>query len=124
MRDLANMSVAFLFLLSNFGSEAFPLIYRRAVTTVPPNFFVLPTRRTLLNIISTCLITILVTEGVAVHPNVQPISRLWVLSRYVDIFWVLVTPELVLAWALRQRFAAADVTRIYNTIRKPDRGAS
>jgi len=118
------MSVAFLFslfLLSNFGSEAFPLIYRRAVTTAPPHIFVLPTKRTLFNIIWSCFITIIFTEGVAVHPNVRPISSL---SRYVDIFWVLVTPELVLAWALRQRFAAADVTRIYNTIRKPDRGAS
>ncbi len=127
-----NMTVAFLFslvLLTNFGSEAFPLIYRRAdVTTGPSIAFTYQTRRTLLSIIWTCLTTTFVCTWVSVYPNVPPKQNYWKGLRrtlkLVEIFWVLVTPELVLAWALRQWFAAKHVREIYNTTRQPDPGES
>jgi len=71
--------------------------------------------RTLFSVIWTCVSTIIICAWTSVHPNVPPLNRwkarwnrLWVM------FWMIVAPELVLAWAVRQFFAAREIRDMYN----------
>jgi len=71
--------------------------------------------RTLFSVIWTCVSTIIICGWTSVHPNVPPLNRwkarwnrLWVM------FWMIVAPELVLAWAVRQFFAAREIRDMYN----------
>src|SRR6266540_3053518 len=62
-----------------------------------------------------CLSTTILCAWTAVHPNVPPRSKWqarW--NRLKLMFWMIVAPELVLAWAVRQFFAARDIRDIYN----------
>ena len=72
-------------------------------------------KRTLFGIIWSCLSTTILCAWTAVHPNVPPRSKWkarW--NRLKLMFWMIVAPELVLAWAVRQLFAAKDIRDIYN----------
>ena len=49
------------------------------------------------------------------HPNVPPPNPWkghW--NRLRLMFWMIVAPELVLAWAVRQFFAAREIRDVYN----------
>ena len=48
------------------------------------------------------------------HPNVPPRGLGGLMARVKLMFWTIVAPELVLAWAVRQWFAAREITDIYN----------
>lgn len=59
---------------------------------------------------------------VAVHPNIPPAGEygwkaVWRRTRLM--FWTLVAPELVLAWAFKQRYAAQEIADTYNGIKGP-----
>jgi hypothetical protein len=72
-------------------------------------------RRTLFGIIWSCLSTIIICAWTAVHPNVPPPNRWrgrW--NRLKTMFWMIIAPELVLAWAVRQFFAAREIRDEYN----------
>ena len=59
--------------------------------------------------------TIIICAWTSVHPNVPPPNKWkarW--SRLKLMFWMIVAPELVLAWGVRQHFAAKDIRDIYN----------
>jgi hypothetical protein len=73
-------------------------------------------RRTLFGIIWSCLSTIIICAWTAVHPNVPPPNRWrarW--NRLETMFWMIIAPELVLAWAVRQFFAAREIRDEYNS---------
>src|SRR6266571_4578218 len=76
-------------------------------------------KRTLFEITWSCLSTIILCAWTAVHPNVPPRSKWkarW--NRLELMFWMIVAPELVLAWAVRQFFAAKDIRDTYNNSRE------
>jgi len=71
--------------------------------------------RTLFGVAWSCTLTVLICAWTSVHPNVPPQairSRGW--TRTKLMFWTIVAPELVLAWAVRQRAAAKEVKNLYN----------
>ena len=77
-----------------------------------------PLKRTLFGITWSCLSTIILCAWTAVHPNVPPRSTrkaLW--NRLKLMYWMVIAPELVLAWAVRQFFAAKDIRDAYNNSR-------
>ncbi|KZP11755.1 hypothetical protein FIBSPDRAFT_716243, partial [Athelia psychrophila] len=61
--------------------------------------------RTMVGIITSCLVTIFACVWVAVHPNIPGPQQSWI-SRQIEsvkvIVVTLVVPEWVLAWAVRQ----------------------
>jgi len=72
-------------------------------------------QRTLFGIILSCMSTTILCAWTAVHPNVPPRSKWkarW--NRLTLMFWMIVAPELVLAWAVRQIFAAKYIRDTYN----------
>ena len=76
-------------------------------------------KRTLFGIIWSCLSTTILCAWTAVHPNVPPQSKWqarW--NRLELMFWMIVAPELVLAWAVRQFFAAKAIRDAYNHSRE------
>ena len=73
------------------------------------------TNRTLFNITWSCVSTIIICAWVSVHPNVPPSGHwraLW--QRLKTMFWTIVAPELILAWAVRQWFAAWEIRDTVN----------
>ena len=74
--------------------------------------------RTLFNVIWSCLSTVIICAWTAVHPNIPPPSKWrarW--NRLKIMFWMIIAPELVLAWAARQFFAAKEIRDVYNESR-------
>jgi len=75
-----------------------------------------PLRRTLFGVAWSCVLTVFICAWTSVHPNVPPrgvMHGLW--ARVKLMFWTIVAPELVLAWAVRQWFAAREIKNIYNS---------
>ena len=100
----------YFYLLPN--AEAAPISIDRADTS--PNSST-PFPRTLFGIIWSCLSTIIICAWTSVHPNVPPPSAWkarW--NRLRLMFWMIIAPELVLAWAVRQFFAAREIRDVYN----------
>ncbi len=74
-----------------------------------------PFKRTLFGIIWSCISTIIICAWTSVHPNMPPPNKWkarW--NRLRLMFWMIVAPELVLAWAVRQWFAAREIRDAYN----------
>ena len=77
-----------------------------------------PAKRTLFNITWNCISTIIICAWVSVDPNVPP-SGLWkgLRLRLEMMFWTIIGPELILAWAVRQWFAAWEIRDTVNGTR-------
>lgn len=78
----------------------------------------LQSKRTLFGIIWSCISTVILCSWTSVHPNVPPPNRWkahW--NRLKLMFWMIIAPELVLAWAVRQFFAARQIRDEYNQSR-------
>ncbi len=65
--------------------------------------------RSELDILVSCWTTIFICTWVSIHPNIPPsgknvIHTLW--RRITLMFWALIVPELILAWAVRQWLVA------------------
>ena len=75
-------------------------------------------KRTLFNIIWTCISTTIICAWASVHPNVPP-SGYWrgLRRRLATMFWTIIAPELILAWAVRQWFAAWEIMDTVNGTR-------
>ena len=72
-------------------------------------------KRTLFNITWNCLSTVILCAWVSVHPNVPPSDHWGALQRRLKaMVWTIIAPELVLAWAVRQWFAAWEVRDLVN----------
>jgi hypothetical protein len=103
------------FILLNYRNvDAMPILMDCAIATTSDDSK-LGMRRTLFGIIWSCLSTIIICAWTAVHPNVPPPNRWrarW--KRFKTMFWMIIAPELVLAWAVRQFFAAREIRDEYN----------
>ena len=79
-----------------------------------------PSQRSLFTIIWGCFSTVFVCAWVSVHPNIPSAEEcgwksLW--RRFRLMFWMLIAPELILVWAVRQWSAAKKIADIYNEAR-------
>jgi len=72
-------------------------------------------KRTLFNITWNCISTIILCAWVSVHPNVPPSGHWRALRRRLKtMFWTIIAPESILAWAVRQWFAAREIRDTVN----------
>lgn len=76
-------------------------------------------QRNLSRIIWSCVSTVIICAWTSVHPNLPPPNK-WLAwwNRLKIMFWMVIAPELVLAWASRQFFAAVEIRNTYNESRK------
>ena len=74
-----------------------------------------PVRRSLYKILWSCVLTTIICAWVSVHPNVPP-SGYWkgLWRRVKMMIWTIIAPELILAWAVRQWFAAWEIRDAVN----------
>jgi len=69
-----------------------------------------------LEIIWSCIVTIIASSWVAVHPNLphREDSKLKKILRRVELmFWAVITPELIIYWAARQWYGAMWMERYF-----------
>jgi hypothetical protein len=84
-----------------------PLVPRTQLQ--PPSCSDPHSRRSLWDIIRSCVLTILLCTWAAVHPNVPSPDERWpriAMRRIGLMIAALVMPEVIIGWALRQRRAA------------------
>jgi len=68
--------------------------------------------RSLVDIIRSCILTILLCTWVSIHPNIPSPDERWpriAVRRAGLMLLALFVPEAVIGWALRQRLAAAEL---------------
>src|SRR6266540_4138926 len=114
---------ALLFLLTPHGAQAIVELSERAEPGIECS--TCPAKRTLFNIAWSCVLTILICAWVSVHPNVPPLGRWKGLWRWLEtIFWTITAPELILVWAVRQRYAALEIRdiQVVNAVNGTDEG--
>ena len=73
-------------------------------------------QRSIWDILWSCLATIFACSWVSVHPNIpSPDESQWrvFLRRLELMFWAVVGPELVIAWAFRQWSSAGRLEKLY-----------
>ena len=73
-------------------------------------------QRSIWDIIWSCLATIFACSWVSVHPNIPaPDESSWriFLRRLELMFWAVVAPEIILAWAFRQWSSARDLEKLH-----------
>ena len=75
-----------------------------------------PSKRTLFNIIWSCILTTIICAWTAIHPNIPPRESYLkaTLRRLELMFWTIVAPEILPCWALNQLLAAKKVRDVYN----------
>ena len=103
-------------LLNHFTIQAAPIICESADAPLAVESKG-PLPRTLFGIIWSCISTIIICAWASVHPNVPPPNRWkarW--NRLRLMFWMIVAPELVLTWAVRQYFGAREIRDEYNRV--------
>ena len=71
------------------------------------------TRRSIWSIFWGCLATIFACSWVAVHPNIPAPSGSIFLTRLKLMGYMLIVPELVIVWAVRQWYAAHYIANKY-----------
>ena len=73
-------------------------------------------QRTLLNIILGCVSTMTICAWAVIHPNIPPREGPFkaTLRKLELMFWTVVAPEILPAWALNQRLAAMTIRDLYN----------
>ena len=75
-----------------------------------------PNQRSVLDILWSCLAVIFACSWVSVHPNMPEPGepRRKVALRSLELmFWAIITPELILMWAMRQWYGARILERLY-----------
>jgi len=73
-------------------------------------------KRTLFNIVWGCVSTTIICAWATIHPNIPPREGplKGTLRRLELMFWTVVAPEILPAWALNQLLAAITVRDVYN----------
>jgi len=71
---------------------------------------------TLFNIIWGCLSTMIICAWTAIHPNIPPREGpvKGTFQKLELMFWTIMAPEILPAWALNQRLAAMTIRDLYN----------
>lgn len=110
--------LSFLLFLFRY-SQALPTVYgddRDFSNYTSPSDAMTPSgKRTLFGIVWSCVLTVMICAWTSVHPNIPPTTRgiaFW--KRIGMMFWALIAPELILAWAVRQWYAAYHIKDQYN----------
>lgn len=72
--------------------------------------------RTLFSIVWGCASTTILCAWAALHPNIPPREGLvkGVLRKVELMFWTIMIPEILPAWALNQRLGALTARNVYN----------
>ena len=73
-------------------------------------------QRSIWDILWSCLATIFACSWVSIHPNIpgpNESQRRIFLRRLELMFWAVVGPEMVIAWAFRQWLGACDLENLY-----------
>ncbi|TFK62327.1 hypothetical protein BDN72DRAFT_777191 [Pluteus cervinus] len=76
-----------------------------------------PQDRTLNDIVRSCVLTIFACIYTALHPNIpDPEAKMWqkICGRLKMSFYMLIAPEAVIWWAMRQWYGAREVARVVN----------
>jgi len=95
------------------GAQAIIELSNRAAE--PSLEYICPVKRTLFNIVWNCISTTIICAWVSVHPNVPPSGQWKGLRRRLEMtFWTIIAPELILAWAVRQWYAAWEIRDTVN----------
>ena len=71
-------------------------------------------QRSLWDIIWGCLVTIFACTWISVHPNIPKAGGPWwksLASRLKIMFYAIITPEMVIWWAMRQWLGAGDIEK-------------
>ncbi len=114
---LSSMFIPYIILLFLYSANGLPIPSNRASepSQVQPAAANANLKRTLFKIIWNCLATIIICAWVSVHPNVPP-SGYWraLRQRLKTMIWTIIAPELILAWAVRQWFAAREIRDTVN----------
>ncbi|KAF8508095.1 hypothetical protein BU17DRAFT_56908 [Hysterangium stoloniferum] len=102
-------------------------VHASPLTTLPgdgsPNLLsasTCPDNRSVWDIIWSCLATIFACSWVSVHPNMPAPGEAWwnvMLRRLELMFWVIIAPELVILWAVRQWNGARVLERKYRRLK-------
>ena len=110
------------YLFHNFQTHAAPLTSllaessSNATVLSTPACICLADQRSIWDILWSCLATIFACSWVSVHPNIPgPNESRWriFLRRLELMFWAVVGPELVIAWAFRQWSSARRLEKLY-----------
>jgi len=101
------------FSLFQYGADALPIVLSSRAKTATED--ACPPVRSLYQIVWSCVLTTIICAWVSVHPNVPPSGYWKGLSRRVKMMiWTIIAPELILAWAVRQWFAAWEIRDTVN----------
>ena len=101
--------------------KATPILIERTVALDTLQDLTSPSKRTLSVVVWSCVSTVLICAWTSVHPNVPPQNKWkarWNRLKLIMMFWMIVAPELVLVWAVRQHFGAKDIRDTYNDSRQ------
>ena len=99
--------------LLQHGADALPIVLSSRADSEPGNSDAYP--QSLYKIVWSCVLTTIICAWVSVHPNVPPSGYWKGLSRRVKMMiWTIIAPELILAWAVRQWFAAWEIRDTVN----------
>ena len=112
------------YLFHGFQTHAAPLTSLLAESGPGNNATVLTTsacicpadQRSIWDILWSCLATIFACSWVSVHPNIPGPNESWLrilLRRLELMFWAVVGPELIIAWAFRQWLSARRLEKLY-----------
>ena len=113
--------LALVYLFHGFQTHAPPLTSLLAESsnnsTVLTTACICPADRSIWDVLWSCLATIFACSWVSVHPNIpapnEPSWRVF-LRRLELMFWAVVGPEMVIAWAFRQWISARHLEKLYN----------
>jgi len=97
---------------SPHGLPSPPVIPRDQLQTPTPSCDDPDGCRSLVDIIRSCILTILLCTWVSIHPNIPSPDDRWpriAWRRAGLMILALIAPEVVIGWALRQRLAAAEL---------------
>lgn len=114
------LSIIYLF----HNTRAVPISFlSRDVNTLnstSPTQCLCPNQRSRFDILWSCLATIFACSWVSIHPNMPgPKAKWWkiTLLRLELMFWALISPEVIILWAMRQWYYARRLARQYKGMR-------
>ncbi|TFK61560.1 hypothetical protein BDN72DRAFT_849562 [Pluteus cervinus] len=96
-----------------FSSTPFTILYARSACNCGPQ------DRALVDIIRSCVLTIFACIYTALHPNIpDPEANAWqkICKRLKISFYMLIAPEAVIWWAMRQWYGAREIAKAVNKI--------
>ena len=111
--------ITLVYLFHGFQTHAAPLTTLLAdpgTILSPSDASCICDRRSIWDILWSCLATIFACSWVSIHPNIPgPNESSWrVFFRRLELmFWAVVGPEMVIAWAFRQWASAGHLEKLY-----------